>query len=103
MDCKTIRPFHEIQKHWNLPDWTIWIDGGITDNMFFHFHKHKLPKVHSDRLSCEELEIKKAKQLSRLFGFDREHYGQEIKRREQYAGEKTGFATDTTLYDLWTR
>jgi len=103
MDCKTIRPFHEIQKHWNLPDWTIWIDGGIADNMFFHFHNHKLPKVHPDRLSCEELEIKKAKQLSRLFGFDREHYGQEIKRREQCAGEKAGFATDATLYDLWTR
>lgn len=63
IDCKTIRPFHEIQKHWNLPDWTIWIDGGILDNMFFRFYDRKLPEVYPDRLSREELEIKRAKQF----------------------------------------
>ena len=87
---KDVRPWDEMQHHYQIPDYTLHIDG--VSKKGFCKRRDKAHEV-LDRLNFDELKQKRSKQIARKIGIDSKGYSAEIKRRLRDPTK------DTTLYD----
>ncbi|KAH7091214.1 hypothetical protein FB567DRAFT_625788 [Paraphoma chrysanthemicola] len=103
---KTVSPWEVMQERANFPDESVDFSEspiGMYHNLIHSAEGRHSPALQLDRMTVQELESKKAKQVTGKFGWDRKGYGKEMKKRFEIEGmvsEATGAAT---LYDLWTQ
>ncbi|KAL5120881.1 hypothetical protein ACEQ8H_001068 [Pleosporales sp. CAS-2024a] len=101
MNWKLIRPCHEMQGHWDAPDYTAWIHGeGFVDTLLYQKYNYGyMDEQMPDQMSYEELRWRGKRWCCKLRGSGRNLYAQEMKRRHGYNSRIARFSCNATLYD----